>query len=119
MKRTTAIVTLAIGLTILFSSTLKANTTASFNEVSKTTITEISHESEIIVQDWMLRFDSAPEAAEKAAEKEISLEFWMINPEWNDNSEQMITETEIELEDWMTRSFVEENWVIAQQVPIL
>lgn len=116
MKKSTAILTLAIGIGILFSSNLKANNNTSFDEAIKT---DISIEKEIVMQDWMLEFDAAEMTKENSTENEINLELWMITPEWVDNSEQMTSETEIELEDWMTRSFLEENIVVAQFVPVM
>ena len=116
MKKRIAIVSLAIGIGILFTSNLMANKSALFNEVVNM---EMSVEKEILVQDWMLGVENTTVSAEQAAELEIRLESWMINTVWNENAEGMTSETEIELEDWMTRSFLEDIIAVAQVVPVM
>jgi len=119
MKKIAATLTLAIGIMVLFLTNVQANNPTRLSAEVMTDQSEVSMESKIVVQDWMLSFEEQQMISEKVTEKRISLESWMINANWNDNTDLVVNEEDIQLEDWMTRSFAPKIRILALSAPLM
>lgn len=113
MKKLIAIASIVLGLGIILSSTVQANTLMKSDVETSLERSDISLEKEISIQDWMLSFEKMTNSIEAGVEKELRLESWMLDLSWTVNTDEVTAEAEIPLEDWMTASFSRENRIIA------